>query len=112
MAILDVQNISYKYGKGDLLSGDWSGVMAFNKETVGYMTVDELKRIIDVAVGSKFEGLLPSISEYVAITITESAREACRCAMCDEIDYIAEKGNELYNQAKSMKRAPSTFKDV
>ena len=55
--------------------------------------------------------ILPELKTFITEAVTQTAREACRCALTDELDYVAEKGNELFKQATKAGRPPSTFRE-
>ena len=85
--------------------------MPFGDDTIGFAPVAEMKALVRECVRDVLDDIMPEIREHVAATVVQSAREAARCALCDEIDFIVEQGNELYRQAKALKRNPSTFKE-
>ena len=85
--------------------------MGFTAEPrAGDMEIEEFNDAIRACVREVLAEVIPAINAHVTETVVQSAREAARCALCDEIDYIVDKGHELYTQAAGLKRSPSTFK--
>ena len=76
-----------------------------------HMDMEEFKTMMRGFIGEAVrDELMPVLTQYVNENVVRSAREAARCALTDEIDFITERANELYGVAAKTKTPPSQMK--